>query len=80
MESKAFDFNKEDFKRWAKNALLFLAPLAIIYFSYVIDNLKTSGFSVEIFAPNLLIWGALSLYFFNTALDLVRKFVKDNTK
>ncbi len=80
MNSKAFDFNKEDFKRWLVNAGLFLAPLALIYFSYVIDGIRANGVDWSDFTPNALVWGALSLYFLNAATDLIRKFVKDNTK
>lgn len=80
MTSGKNDFNKEDFKSWLTNVLLFLAPLALIYLSFVLDNLKASGFSLSIFVPNTLVYGALSLYFLNAATDLVRKFLKDNTK
>ena len=80
MNSKSFDFNKEDFKKWLTNALLFLAPLILIYLSFVLDNLKASGFSLSIFIPNTLVYGAVSLYVLNAATDLVRKFLKDNTK
>lgn len=80
MNSKSFDFDKEDFKKWLTNALLFLAPLALIYFSFVLDNLKAGGFSLSAFIPNTLVYGAISLYTLNAGTDLIRKFLKDNTK
>lgn len=80
MTSGKYNFNKEDFKRWGSNTLLFLAPLALIYLSFVLDNLKASGFSLNIFVPDTLIYGAISLYVLNAGTDLIRKFVKDNTK
>lgn len=77
--SKAWKLSSEDWLRWGKNALVFLAPVAVIYFAFVQVNLG-DGFSSSDFAPNQVVIGAALLYLVNTAMDFFRKLVPDNTK
>jgi hypothetical protein len=58
--------------KWQENAVLFLAPLGIIYLSQVSANLG-DGFEWSDFAITPVMMGAISLYVVNTLLDLLRK-------
>ena len=68
MDSKRFQLNKADVRKWLRNTALFLAPLAIL----VLAGLQ-QGATIEELAPLAYLW------LLNTALDLVRKFVRDNS-
>lgn len=76
--SKSWKFNSADFSAWLNNSLVFLAPLAVVYFGFVQANLQ-DGFSFSDFAPNDAVVGAFVLYIVNTATDFFRKLAKDNT-
>lgn len=62
--SKRFTLNGEDWKKWAKNTAIFLAP-AVLVFLVSIQQGKTME-------EGLII---LKLWALNTAIDLVRKFI-----
>lgn len=61
--SKRFSINKEDAKKWLKNALIFLAPAALVF----LGVLETGGTWEE----GLI---ALKLWGINVLIDLIRKF------
>ena len=72
--SKKYSLNSADFGHWIKNALLFLAPVGVIYLAFVQGNLG-DGISISDFVPDAIVMGAVILYAINTVLDLLRKFL-----
>lgn len=80
--STQYSLNTTDWKKWTKNLLLFLIPLAIIYLVSVIDLLRTPGHLILLkdFIPTQVTIGAMVLYFLNALLDLAKKFLADNNK
>lgn len=77
--SERFHLNKEDLKKWLHNTLLFLAPLATLYFVFAIENINKDGFAWSDLKPNLVVIGSMILYVFNCLLDLARKFTQVST-
>ena len=73
--SPRFSLNWLDWQKWISNTLLFLAPVAVIYFGFVATNLQ-DGFSWSDFSINSITAGAIMLYVVNTVLDLARKYVR----
>lgn len=63
-----------NWKKWGRNTVVFLSPLATIYLVSVIANVQGDGFQVSDFAPSEVVIGAMMLYVLNTALDFFRKF------
>ena len=70
--SPKWKVNPEDLQRWGKNALLFISPVAVIYFAFVGNNLQ-DGLNWNDFIPNATVQGAIILYLINTGLDFFRK-------
>ena len=79
MESKKWHLSSIDISRCFTNALIFLSPLGIIYFTSVISNMNDGVFSWSIFKITSLVAGSLMLYVLNTLLDLFRKLAQNNT-
>jgi len=69
VESGRFELSEIDWQKWLKNTAIFLAP-AMLMFLVSIE----SGKSVEESLLAIKVWGL------NCAIDIVRKFIKDNTK
>lgn len=63
-----------DWKKIGHNALVFLAPLAILYLGFVTSGLQ-NGFSFEAFIPSNAIIGACALYILNVVMDFFRKYM-----
>jgi hypothetical protein len=63
MQSKRFTLNKEDIKKWAKNTLIFLAPVLISFLTAV-----KSGVDIKDALYLVYLWGL------NVVIDLLRKF------
>lgn len=78
MKSPKFYLIKNDIKSWGKIALLFLAPVFVLYISFVISNSKIDGFAWSDFIPNLFIQGVMVVYILNEALALVKKYIEEN--
>lgn len=64
-----------DKKKWAQNALLFTAPLFVLYLVFVQTNITSDGFDSTDFIPTREVIGGLFLYVINSLLDLLRKFL-----
>ena len=67
--SPRFTLNKDDLKKWAKNALIFLAPALLVLLASVSASL-----------PKDVQWGVVALYVVNILTDLLRKFIDGQPK
>ena len=67
MQSKRFTLNKEDFKKFVKNALIFGAPIIVAVIASLVNVI-----------PQDAKYYALAIYVINLALDLVKKWYSDN--
>lgn len=75
MQSKRFTLNKEDIKSWATTAALFLAPVLLIYITYV-EKQMDDGFEWNDFVPNLFVQGSMVGYILAEVTALVKKFIQ----
>lgn len=66
--SPRFDLKKEDLIRWVHNSLVFLAPVAIVAITALMQQI-----------PQDWAYGAFVLYVLNIVADIVRKWVGQNT-
>lgn len=66
LESEKFTLNVNDWKRWAKNALVFAAPALLVLLADFTKSLP------EWFTG---VWLIIALYVVNTLTDLLRKFL-----
>lgn len=57
--NRKYEIRKEDLEKVGKNALIFFAPLAVIYFSFVAAEIEKDGFSWEDFRPSQMVIGAM---------------------
>ena len=73
-KSSAWRLNQEDVKKWGKNMLVFLAPLALVYLASIQNRINNGEVSIEIFKITPEIAGALILYLLNALTDLFKKF------
>jgi len=71
--SEKYTLNGVDFKKILNNALVFLAPLILIYLGSVISNMN-DGFSLADFVPDNIVIGAMVLYVLNTMTDILKKY------
>jgi hypothetical protein len=78
--SPRWTISKEDLQKFARNGLIFLAPLALLYLGFVTAEIKVDGFQPTDVIPTVPVIGAMILYILNVATDFFNKFVKDNTK
>jgi len=78
MESKSCRLNIIDFKRWLYSAIVWLAPLRVLYFGSVLTLLQAPGhrFVLEDLYPSELAIGGSMLYIINRFYDLSLKFVR----
>ena len=65
-----------DWNKWRTNALVFLAPLFVLYLVNVQAGISKDGFQMEDFALNEKLVGAMILYVINVLLDFFKKFSK----
>lgn len=70
--SQRFQLDSADLSKWTRNALVFLAPVALIYLGSVQPNLA-DGFAWADFALTPMVSGAIALYIINVILDLLKK-------
>lgn len=77
--SPAYTLVLTDVKKWGKNLLIFLAPVALIYLVSVTNAASGNAFTPADFVPNTVTVGAMILYVLNAVTDIVRKFVNGNT-
>ncbi|MBU6501189.1 MAG: hypothetical protein KGI72_05180 [Patescibacteria group bacterium] len=64
MQSPRFTLSKEDIIKWLHNAVIFLAPAALVF----LVALRNTGSSHQAFI-------VLYMWALNTAIDLLRKFI-----
>lgn len=76
--SQRFTLNQTDVQKWIHNAEVFLAPVALLYVSFVLKNINSSGFSWSVFYPTVMVQGSFVLYVLNTVYDLLTKFIQGN--
>jgi septal ring factor EnvC (AmiA/AmiB activator) len=67
--SPALSLNKSDAKKWAKNTAIFFAPVLLTALLTLVNEI-----------PKEATWGVIALFVVNVVIDLVRKFIKDNSK
>ena len=73
MQSESWKLNMNDFKKWIRNMIIFLAPLLLIYFSAIVEKLSAGVPIVKLLELDPAIQGALILYVLNAVIDLLRK-------
>lgn len=61
-----------ELQKWFKVAVIFLAPVLVIYFGFVITNIQ-DGFELTDFIPNKIVEGAMVAYVLNELLAYLRK-------
>lgn len=79
-ESTKWRLSQEDVKKFIRNCLVFLAPIAVYYFVAVSSQIDAGGFKWEYFVPNESTVKFLALYVVNILIDFFKKLIKDNTK
>lgn len=67
--------NKVNQGKFLHNALVFLAPVLILYLTTVVGTISPNGhvFGLMDFVPSTFTQGGITLWFLNTALDYLRK-------
>lgn len=65
----------EDFNKWFKIAVLFSAPVLIIYVGFVLNNIQ-DGFEWSDFAPNQVVIGACVAYILNEVLAYLKRLIE----
>lgn len=78
MKSKRFQLTRRDLESWGKTALLFIAPVAILYFTFVIEQINVDGFQPKDFIPNVLVQGAMIVYVLNEILAFFKKWIGES--
>lgn len=76
MGSPVGEISKVELRKWWQNALLFLAPLGIIYFGSVATSLQGPNhvISLQDFALDSFRLGAILTYLVNVIYDFLRKY------
>lgn len=62
--SKRFSLNKEDIKRWLKNAAIFFAPAVLVFLV-----------AIQAGTPKEEAMYLVYLWMLNSSIDLIRKFI-----
>ena len=78
MPSSKFQINQADLEKILNNALIFFAPLVLMYLYFVVANISTNNISIASFIPTQAVIGASALYILNVLIDFFRKYAKDN--
>ena len=76
--SKAWQFSWEDFNKFFRNTMVFLAPVTLIYLGALALNVKDNGFQWTDFYVNNFVVGAMFLYLINVGIDFLSKLKKNN--
>lgn len=76
MKSKQFTLNRSDFNYIFKRGLIFLLPLVLLYFPFVIANIEKDGFQFYDFGINAFQTGALVLYILNRITTAIQLFLE----
>ena len=72
--SKKWRLNVSDFERQLRSALVWLAPMALVYLGQLMFGMKESGvLKMEDFYPDSQTVGAIQLYFINQLWGLLNK-------
>ncbi len=68
---------KTDIQTANRSALIFVAPLALLYLTQVTGTLQTAGhvISLKDFIPTSFTTGAVALYVVNYLTNLIHKFI-----
>jgi hypothetical protein len=64
-----------ELQKWFKVAVIFLAPVFIIYFGFVVSNIQ-DGFDWKDFIPNKIVEGAVVAYILNEILAYLKRLVE----
>lgn len=70
--SPKWTLNTADANKWVKNALTFLAPLALMYIASITPLIQ-DGLALSDFKITALVAGAMVLYVLNVVTDLLKK-------
>lgn len=74
MKSKKWDLNKRDYKAQLQSAIVWLAPIALVYLGQLLASLKADGFLAWVdFIPDTMTIGAIQLYVVNQVFGLFLK-------
>lgn len=78
MQSQAGTLNSTDIQNWAKNLLVFLAPVIILYLTSVLAVVQFPGHVVKLvdFIPNSVTVGGIVVYLLNGIIDLFKKLIQ----
>lgn len=69
MQSQRFTLNSQDVEKWFHNAVVFLAPAALLFLLEI-----KSGKTLEESVISLKLWAL------NVAIDLLKKFIAGNPR
>ena len=70
-----YSLTRADQQKWLNNALIFLAPLFVLYLVFVQTGITSNGVDITDFIPTQEVVGGLILYAINNLLDLLRKLI-----
>lgn len=73
MTSIKWTLNKEEIAKVAKNALIFISPVVLIYLGFALVAVNKDGFQVSDFVPTAEAMTAMVLWVINTLIDIFRK-------
>jgi hypothetical protein len=62
-----------EFNEWLKVCLIFLAPIILIYGTFVLNNINIDGFAWSDFKPNLFVQGSIVTYILSETLAYFKK-------
>jgi hypothetical protein len=65
-----------DWNKFAKNSLIFFAPLALIYLVFVTAGINADGVQLVDFVPSNEVISMAVLYIINVAIDFFKKFAR----
>lgn len=80
MQSEKWTLNREDWQKWGRNTLVFLAPLGLIYLGSIVPDVQDAGLQASDFAISPMVAGAMVLYVINVATDFLKKLVAQPVK
>lgn len=74
MISPSYQLIKEDLAGWTRKAIVLIAPMGLLYTSYVINNLS-DGFTVNDLIPNSVLVGSIVYFIMTSLTDLFTRYV-----
>lgn len=80
--SPQFTLNERDWKAWFKSAVVWFAPVALIYITAILGVLQLPNheFSLKDFIPSTFTQGGIATWFLMRIQDIILKFVDDNQR